>query len=72
MNDAELAKYLNIETEPFCGKFIASMTPQKRATFERMADVEIEVDLWQQGLAPKPTDVLIDMARDKKRNRHWK
>ena len=63
MTDAELAKFLVIEDEPWCDKFIASMEPEKRATYERMADLEFEIALWQQGLGPKPTDAIILMDR---------
>jgi hypothetical protein len=72
MTDDELAKFLGIEGHPKADAVIAGLSPEKRATFDRMATIEVEVDLWQQGLGPKPTGVLIDTVRDKKRRRMWK
>ena len=72
MSDAELAKFLGIEGEPKADKFIAGLSPEKRAVFDRMAEVENEVALWLEGLGPKPQGVLIDTVRDTKRRRAWK
>lgn len=72
MTDQELAKFLGIENEPKRDAFIAALPPKKRELFERMASLEIEVALWQQGLGPKPTGVLIDTVRDTKRRRAWR
>jgi hypothetical protein len=71
MTDEELAKFLGIENEPKRAKVIASLSENKRKLFERMATLEIEVKLWQEGLGPKPTGVLLDMERDTKRRRAW-
>jgi len=64
MTDDELATFLGIKPDdPLKDKFIASITPLKRAVFERMASLTMEVDLWQDGLGPKPKGVLIDLAK---------
>lgn len=62
MTDEQLAKYLGIENEPRCAELIAALAP-KRAVYERMASLEVEISLWQEGLGPKPKGVLIDMAK---------
>jgi hypothetical protein len=73
MTDEELATFCGLNAEdPLRGKFIQSLSPGKRALFERMASVEMEVELWQAGLGPKPTGVLIDTERDTKRRRAWR
>ena len=57
MTDHELARFLGItnETLEFQSKFIATLTPEKRALFEKMLDVE----LWDRGFGPKPTGVIL-------------
>lgn len=73
MADDEMATFCGLAADdPLRGKFIATLTPEKRALFERMASLEVEVKLWQDGLAPKPTGVLIDSERDIKRRRGWR
>jgi hypothetical protein len=68
VTDDELAAYLGISPEhPKKVAVIAGLGADKRAVFERMAALEVEVELWQAGLAPKPTNVLLDMERDVKR-----
>ena len=39
------------------------LTAKQRATYERMANVCIELDLWQAGLAPKPENVIVCSPR---------
>jgi len=63
MTDRQLAVYLNILDWPNWEEAIKAFSPQRRASFDRMADLEKEIDLWAQGLGPKPTGVLIDSAR---------
>lgn len=71
MTDDELSKLLGIaEDDPRKDKAIASISPKKRALYERMASVGMEVELWQAGLGPKPKGVLIDTVRDVIRRRH--
>lgn len=63
MTDEQLAQYLNIKDWPNWQEAIAAIPATRRAVFERMATLETEIDLWQKGLGPKPTGVLIDSAR---------
>lgn len=72
MTDQELATFLGIGDDARWPKVVAKIAPAKRAVYERMAGLETEVALWQEGLAPKPEGVLIDLERDKRRNRYWK
>lgn len=73
MTDDELATFCGLAADdPLRGKFIATLSPDRRALFERMATIEVEVDLWQAGLAPKPAGVLIDTVKDTKRRRAWR
>jgi len=73
MTDDELASFCGLkQDDPLRDKFIRSLSPNKRSLFERMAAVEMEVELWQAGLGPKPQGVLIDTDRDTKRRRAWR
>ena len=57
MTDAELAKYLHL-TDAEAAKILPTFTPEKRALFDRMAEVEFEANLWAAGLGPKPSGVV--------------
>jgi hypothetical protein len=59
MTDDELADFLGIKGKEGCGLIMAGITPEKRATYERMAEVETELFLFQCGLGPRPQDVII-------------
>jgi len=61
MTDEQLAEYLNIPVD-LVGKSDAG----KRETYERMAEVEIEIGLWQAGIAPKPEGVIVCGSRQVK------
>lgn len=71
MTDAELMEYLHL-TPSDAAIVIPKLTPQRRAVYDRMKQVEIEVALWAEGLGPKPQGVLIDTERSTKRRRGWK
>jgi hypothetical protein len=71
MNDAELTEYLHLSSEE-AARYIPKLTPEKRALFDRMKQVEIEAALWVNGVGPKPEGVLIDTERDIKRRRGWR
>lgn len=71
MTDAELAAYLHL-TPAEAAIVIPKLTPEKRAVYERMKEVEIEVALWMEGLGPKPQGVLIDTERSTRRRRAWR
>jgi len=63
MTDRQLAVYLNILDWPNWEEAIKAFSAERRAVFDRMADLEKEIDLWSQGLGPKPKGVLVDSAR---------
>jgi hypothetical protein len=71
MNDAELAGYLHL-TPAEAAIVIPKLTPERRAAYERMKQVEIDVTLWVEGLGPKPRGVLLDTERSTKRRRAWR
>lgn len=62
MTDAELAVYLNL-TPAEAAIVIPQVSPEKRALYDRMRELEVEVALWDAGLGPKPQGVLIDTER---------
>lgn len=59
MTDAELAEYLGIAGESYEAKFMAAMSPANRSLYERMHEVEVDIRLWQSGVMPKPTGVIL-------------
>lgn len=63
MTDDQLKQYLGIANHPKAQKVVDALTANQRATYERMANIEIEVALWQDGLGPKPQGVLMDFDR---------
>ncbi len=67
MMDAELTDFLGIAdcAPEKVRRYLAAMPPEKRATYERMAEVTLELQLWEQGLAPKPEGVIV--CREHKR-----
>lgn len=67
MTDLELARFLGITGDERWPLAIARLPPQKRASFERMAAVCVELDLWQAGLGPRPANVIV--CRDHKNRR---
>lgn len=73
MTDEEMAAFVGLspEEENRVG-FVKGLSPEKRALFERMAVLELQVKLWQDGLGPKPAGVLIDTERSTKRRKGWR
>ena len=65
MTDEEMADFLGFGDDPRGVEAVQKLSPEKRALFERMAGLEMEVNLWTEGLGPKPPGVLIDLATDK-------
>lgn len=65
MTDAELAVYLGIADLPRWPWYIANMNPAQRETYERMYQIEFDIALWQAGIGPKPTGVIL--CKDHKR-----
>lgn len=63
MTDEQLAQYLGIANNPKWPAVVRGLPPGIRATYERMAQLEVEIGLWQKGLGPKPSGVLLTSAR---------
>lgn len=59
MTDAELEVFLGIAGTKERAKIMAAITPERRALYESMANLETEVKLWQDGFGPKPKGVII-------------
>jgi hypothetical protein len=72
MTDDELLIFVGVKGKEGAAKFLASLTPEKRALYDRMKQVEIEAALWVEGLGPKPEGVLIDTVRDTNRRKAWR
>ena len=62
MNDRDLAVFLGLGDAPNWRKCIEVLAPEKRAVFERMAQVTIALQLWEAGLGPKPSGVIVCKA----------
>lgn len=69
MTDTELAAFLGIAGHSKAPKIIAELTPEKRALYDQMANLETEIALWQDGLGPKPTGVIICGCKHHRRRR---
>lgn len=71
MTDEQLATFLGLDrcTPGDREKILRSITPLRRATYERLAKVEAELNVWQCGLGPKPRGVLVDGVRSIRRKR---
>ncbi|HEU4635423.1 MAG TPA: hypothetical protein VFS41_04550 [Edaphobacter sp.] len=69
MTDDEMYKVLGIESDPNRAKILAAIPLEKRATYVRLADLAVEINLWQEGLGPKPTDAIICGPREVLRGR---
>lgn len=61
MTDSELIEYLCLSDMPreIAQAFIGTLTPQTRATYERMKTTEEDIKLWQEGVGPRPTDAIL-------------
>lgn len=64
MTDEEMVEFLGFGDDPKGPAAVAALAPEQRALFERMADLEVEVNLWTEGVGPKPVGVLIDGPND--------
>lgn len=66
MTDEQLATYLGIPSDhPKKAAVIAGLSSAKRALYERMATLEIELGLWQAGLGPKPNALITASKGDR-------
>jgi hypothetical protein len=73
MTDDELAAFCGIAPDdPIRPKFFETLTPQKRATYERMATFTSEWNLYVAGLGPRPTGALVDTDRSTNRRKGWR
>lgn len=59
MNDSELADYLCIKDMPDWRSFVAAMPDHQRAAYDNLKRVEEDIKLWQAGVGPKPTGVIL-------------
>lgn len=66
MTDADLAKGLCL-TEVEAAIVIPKLTPDKRATYERMIQFGADWNLYAAGVGPRPTGALVDTERSMKR-----
>ena len=71
MTDAELTAYLHLTPEQ-AAIVLPKLSPARRAVYDRMKQLEIEVDLWTDGLGPKPAGVLIDTERSTRKRPGWR
>lgn len=67
MSDEQLAKYLALPVH-----LIPKMKPEQRAAYEHMANVEMELSLWMQGLGPRPAGVMVDTERSTRNRKAWR
>jgi hypothetical protein len=60
MTDEQLAEFL-CPDDPALGLRIVTetMTPERRATYERMAEVVDEIGLYEAGVGTKPKGVIL-------------
>jgi hypothetical protein len=65
LTDEQMVTYLGFGDDPRGLAAVQKLPPEQRALFERMAGLEMEVNLWTEGLGPKPQGVLIDLATDR-------
>lgn len=63
MTDAELITFIGADGEPKAQAVIDKLAPAKRRLYERMASLETEASLWQDGFGPRPEGALIDYQR---------
>ena len=59
MTDDQLIDYLGLRNEPRARDLIRKLPPGKRDAYERLHQIEIELNLWQAGVGPKPTGVIV-------------
>jgi hypothetical protein len=71
VNDQELAAYLHLSNHE-AAIVIPKLTPERRAVYDRMKQLEVEAALWTAGLGPKPAGALIDTVRTTQRRRSWR
>jgi hypothetical protein len=72
MTDAQLEVFLGIadETAENRAKLLRSITPEKRALYEHMAQLVTQLNVWSCGLGPKPKGVIICGCGRRGRHEH--
>ena len=71
MTDDQLIEFLGLGrcSDEQRARVLRGITAARRAVYERMAEVELQLRLWEHGLGPRPRDVLIDGVRAVRRQR---
>lgn len=67
MTDEQMAEYLGLKGHPKMLAVVRNLSPQRRRLYERMAEVEVEIELYEAGLAPKPQGVILTYRKAKRR-----
>ncbi len=65
MTDEELGQFLGLP-KALAATHVPTITPERRAVYEKMRAVEILTPLWQTGVEPYPSDVSVNRGRRKK------
>lgn len=70
MTDDELRRYLGLPDGT--DTLVPRIGQEKRAAYERMAEVEMEWNLYIAGLGPAPEGCLLDTTNTVSRRRGWR
>jgi hypothetical protein len=65
MSDAELGAELCPDNPAEGATVVSRFTLEKRATYERLVAVGRELVLWEAGVGPMPSGVIVTPARGK-------
>jgi hypothetical protein len=71
MTDAELQKGLHL-SDAEAAVIIPKLTPEKRATYERMLKFADDWNLYAAGFGPRPTGALVDTPRSTRNRKGWR
>ena len=66
LTDEELRAFINVTPEEFA-KIKPRIGPKERATYEAMHKLCGDIELWEAGLGPKPTNAIICGPRQVRR-----
>jgi hypothetical protein len=59
MTDEQLADFLGLKKDDPLRAKVANLSPELRAKYESMAKKILEIQLYDQGLGPKPEGVIV-------------
>ena len=59
MTDEQLGAELWPDNPEMGVRAVRAMTPEKRATYERLVTLADEINLWTAGVGPKPAGAII-------------